>query len=615
MDQTDQQLLLDYITRRSEAAFAEIVRRHVDLVYSAALRMVCDTHLAEDVTQGAFLALAQHAGQLAGRPVLSGWLHRTAQNLAANTVRSEVRRRAREQEAVAMNPSPAHETDANWETIAPDLDAALVELNDVERDALLLRYFERKSAREMAGILGLSEGAAQKRVSRAVERLREWFSKRHVTVGAGGLAVIISANAVQAAPVGLAVNICTAALTGTAVSGSTTVAAAKTIAMTTLQKIVVGTALVAAVGTGIYEAHQARQLREQNAALQAQVIQLHAENQQLAVESSAMTPRLPAPAIQVAVLAATNSPPDNSEPTNFWARFKNKPARITREQAESFLNANGRNAANLLAAYRTSRDPALLEEAMKKFPNDPQVAFEVAEAPFSSPFRLTPEEQRQWLDAFEKSAPNNSLANYLSAVNYFNAGQIDEGVKELTAASGKTLDDYTVGRAENDIEAYLAAGYSPAEAEQMGTSQLLLPQLAQLKNLTRQIYDLAGAYQQTGDASSAQAVLLMADALGQQYATPSPGEPTITQLVGIAIENIALKALDPNLPYGDSGQTVQDRLNQLQEQKANLQQLNDQVENLIPRLAPQDLIIYKNRWLMFGEQNAEQWVISKYGKP
>jgi DNA-directed RNA polymerase specialized sigma24 family protein len=90
---TDQELLRDYTERRSEAAFAELARRYVDLVYSAALRMVRDAHLAEDVTQAVFLALAKNAGELAERPVLSGWLHRTAQNLAANVVRSDVRRR------------------------------------------------------------------------------------------------------------------------------------------------------------------------------------------------------------------------------------------------------------------------------------------------------------------------------------------------------------------------------------------------------------------------------------------------------------------------------------------------------------------------------------------
>ena len=230
----------DYAERRSEAAFAELVRRHVDFVYSAALRMVRDAHLAEDVTQGVFVALAQNARQLTDRPVLSGWLHRTAQNLAAKAVRTDVRRRAREQEAAAMNELLSAEPDAVWEHIAPHLDAALGELSEPDRDALLLRYFERKSAREMAQTLGISDDAAQKRVSRAVERLREFFAKRGVTVGASGLVVVISANAVQAAPVGLAVTISTAAaLAGTTIATTATATATKAIAMTTLQKTLI----------------------------------------------------------------------------------------------------------------------------------------------------------------------------------------------------------------------------------------------------------------------------------------------------------------------------------------------------------------------------------------
>jgi RNA polymerase sigma factor (sigma-70 family) len=279
---TDQQLLRDYAAHQSDAAFAELVRRHVDLVYSAALRMVCDAHLAEDVAQGAFVALAQNARSLAERPVLSGWLHRTAQNLAANAVRSEVRRRAREQEAAAMNQLLANESDADWEIIAPHLDAALGELNDADRDALLLRYFERKSAREMAEILGTSEDAAQKRVSRAVEHLREFFSKQKIAVGASGLVVLISANAVQSAPIGLAATISAAAvLAGTAVHTSALIATTKTIVMTTLQKTIVTATLVIVAGAGIFEAHQAVQLREQNQILQQQQTPLAGQIRQL----------------------------------------------------------------------------------------------------------------------------------------------------------------------------------------------------------------------------------------------------------------------------------------------------------------------------------------------
>ena len=238
--------------------------------------MVRDTHLAEDVTQGVFVALAQNARQLTDHPVLSGWLHRTAQNLAANTVRSDVRRRAREQEAVAMNELLAPEPEAIWKHIAPQLDAALGELNELDRDALLLRYFERKSAREMAQTLGVSDDAAQKRVSRAVERLREFLSKRGVAIGASGLVIVIS-------------TISTAAIfAGTAVSTSTVIAATKAIAMTTLQKTLITAALAVFAGTGIYEAHQASQLRDQvqtlqqqQAPLAEQLAKLQAENKQL----------------------------------------------------------------------------------------------------------------------------------------------------------------------------------------------------------------------------------------------------------------------------------------------------------------------------------------------
>src|SRR6185503_4695806 len=129
-------------------------------------------------------------------------------------------RRAREQEAAAINELLANQSDAVWEHIAPHLDTALGELSEADRDALMLRYFERKSAKEMAEVLGVSDEAAQKRVNRAVERLREFFAKRGVTVGASGLVVLISANAVQAAPLGLAITIsaATAALAGTTIA-------------------------------------------------------------------------------------------------------------------------------------------------------------------------------------------------------------------------------------------------------------------------------------------------------------------------------------------------------------------------------------------------------------
>jgi len=206
-------------------------------------------------------------------------LHRTTQNLAANAVRSEVRRRAREQEAATMNELISAEPNAVWEQIAPQLDSALGELGEADRDALLLRYFQQKSAREIADILGTSEEAAQKRVSRAAERLRDVFAKNGVTVGAGGLVLAISAHAVQAAPVGLAAAISAAVFAGATVF--TTATATKTIAMTALQKALIAAAIVASVSTGTFEARQAsiertglESLRQQQAPLTEQIRQL-----------------------------------------------------------------------------------------------------------------------------------------------------------------------------------------------------------------------------------------------------------------------------------------------------------------------------------------------------
>lgn len=279
---TDHQLLQDYAAQRSEPAFSELVRRHVDLVYSAALRMVRDAQLAEDVTQRVFVALAQNAQQITGRILLSGWLHRTAQNLAANVVRSNIRRQAREQELIAMTESLSTEPDADWERIEPLLDDALAELSDSDRDAIFLRYFERKSANEMARTLGISDEAAQKRVNRAVDRLRDLFSKRNVAIGASGFAVLISANAVQSAPLGLATTVSSAALLAGAVAQtSTLITATKIITMTILQKTIVTVVVVTAVGVGIFEARQAAQLHDKNRLLGDQIQQLQTENENL----------------------------------------------------------------------------------------------------------------------------------------------------------------------------------------------------------------------------------------------------------------------------------------------------------------------------------------------
>ena len=239
-EESDVQLLRDYAEDGNEAAFRELVTRHTDLVYSAALRQVFSPDLAGDIIQSVFTDLARKAKPVAeklqDKGSLAGWLHRGTRYAALSQLRDTRCRLANERQAMEQLLTNS-ESAPDWEHIRPVLDEALDSLGEEDREALLLRYFKNHDFRAVGLALGVSDDAAQKRVSRAVEGLREFFVKRGVTVGASGLVVLISANAVQAAPAGLAVTISTAAvLVGGAVSTPTAIAATKIIAMTTLQK-------------------------------------------------------------------------------------------------------------------------------------------------------------------------------------------------------------------------------------------------------------------------------------------------------------------------------------------------------------------------------------------
>ncbi|MGD0812406.1 MAG: DUF6263 family protein [Verrucomicrobiota bacterium] len=214
-------LLRAYVEHNSEEAFGEIITRHVNKVYSVALRHTRNPLQAEEITQAVFVILAQKARHLGRRVILSGWLYQTARLTSVTFIRSEIRRAHREQEAHMQNIANENEADA-WRAIAPLLDTAMTELNETDRHAVVLRYFDGKSMREVGGALGTSEDAAKKRVNRAVEKLQKFFLKRGIDSTAEAISGAISTNAVQAAPVALAKSVAIAALAkGTAASGST----------------------------------------------------------------------------------------------------------------------------------------------------------------------------------------------------------------------------------------------------------------------------------------------------------------------------------------------------------------------------------------------------------
>jgi RNA polymerase sigma factor (sigma-70 family) len=215
----DRQLLARYVKEGSQEAFAELVARHLNFVYSAALRQVGASQMAEDVAQTVFINLAGKAKSLSGQVVLAGWLHRDTRYTALDMLRAERRRQAREQKAFAMNaPSPGGDPD--WQQLRPLLDESLDEMNSKDRDVILLRYFEQQPLKEIGVALGMGEDATRKRVTRALEKLRELLARRGITTTASALSVAVTAYGVQAAPAGLTASVASSSLAaGAGVAG------------------------------------------------------------------------------------------------------------------------------------------------------------------------------------------------------------------------------------------------------------------------------------------------------------------------------------------------------------------------------------------------------------
>ena len=182
----------------------------------------------------------------------------------------------------------------------------------------------------------------------------------------------------------------------------------------------------------------------------------------------------------------------------------------------------------------------------------------------------------------------------------------------MSAAFGKqTFQDYSWDFIQNGQEAYRAAGYPEVEARIIPTMSLILPQLKELKQLNGSMLDLAAAYRQAGDESSAVAALQMDAALGRRLSAPG-NTALITQLVGMTIESLALRQMDPTSAFDSNGQTVKDRLDQINQRKSNLTQFGKQLDDIYMKIPASDWISYHDRWQSFGEENAMMWLLNKY---
>jgi RNA polymerase sigma factor (sigma-70 family) len=263
----DIKLLREYAVHHSEGAFAAVVEKYVNLVYSTALRSAGNVQAAEEISQAVFIILARKAGSLRAKTVLSGWLYQTTRLTAANFLRGEIRRQRREQESHMQSLLNESSTDAEaWRQIAPLLDEAMGRLSDRDRNAIVLRFFENKSLREVGAALDASEDAAKQRVGRALEKLREFFNRRGISTTTAIVSGAISASSVHAAPPALAGTICAVAVAkGATVSGSTLTlvkGVLKIMAWTKMKTAAMtGAALILATGTTTLIVHHHQRLQ------------------------------------------------------------------------------------------------------------------------------------------------------------------------------------------------------------------------------------------------------------------------------------------------------------------------------------------------------------------
>jgi RNA polymerase sigma factor (sigma-70 family) len=280
------ELLNQFAREGSESAFAEVVEHHIDLVYAIALRKLNgDTHLAQDVTQLVFSDLARKANSLPGNVILAAWLYRHTTFRACEVLRAEGRRRAREQTAVEMN--LLHEGgDPAWTDLAPALDDAVAQLNARDRDAIVLRFFERHDLRSIGAALGTSEDAVQKRITRALEKLHQILVKSGATLSLASLTTLLGAQTIAAAPAGLAPVICASALAATAGASGLTLTLLNLMTMTKLKMGAVSAILIVAVVTPIVIQQQSiAKLRRDNRQLTEQA-SFRAQNETPAANAS-----------------------------------------------------------------------------------------------------------------------------------------------------------------------------------------------------------------------------------------------------------------------------------------------------------------------------------------
>ncbi len=304
--------------------------------------------------------------------------------------------------------------------------------------------------------------------------------------------------------------------------------------------------------------------------------------------------------LQEAVTAAVDAPEVSD---------KSRPPQIPREKVEEYLGRHHRDVASLLAAFHVLQDTNLLLEAATNFPNDPQLQWTIlARDAF-------PEDRRKWLDAFKTSSPSNSLANYLSAQDYFKNKQPEAALREMAAAAGKSqFADYSMESILDAEDLYRSSGSSAADTHTgaMTTVSYDLHQLGELKNLALALQDLQHQYANSGDSISVQSLAQMGIDFGNRIATGDNGKFVINLLVANATQAIVMESLDQNTSYDFlGGETPAQRLADIKQQRASMQALNKSFTAATALATEDQMNGYWERSKIYGGLPAMQWLVQQ----
>lgn len=319
-------------------------------------------------------------------------------------------------------------------------------------------------------------------------------------------------------------------------------------------------------------------------------------------------PALPAPKIRPS--ASTSNPaPEPTSGHPLLGRVMEEGGTVLKlEQLRAYLAANQRNAESLVTASRVTNDLSLLREAVARFPDDARAQLDLA-------LRSSdPQERGRALEALRAADPNNAMGSYLSAAEAFKAGRSDDAVKLLSEAMQRTsMDDYAMANVVSAEEAYLSAGFTPLQAKAAAMYGMAMPQTSELNRLSQEMETLRSAYAGAGDADSAQAMIELGIDLGQRVQQSLGHRILINDLVGVAIEQRALKTLDPAMVLADSGLTVEQRLEQLAARRDVVKRTVQGADPTAANVAPEVLAQFLDRQKALGELAALQWLRGRLG--